>query len=75
MQTGKEKVSLQVCAQARRLDAWSVFKSLCHKHAWGLERDTEGDYVPLSSWGIIPACIEEFSCCPAGVAQWLSINL
>lgn len=32
----KEEVGLQVCAQAGCLDAWSVFKGLCHKHAWGL---------------------------------------
>lgn len=30
----EEEVGLQVCAQAGCLDAWSVFKGLCHKHAW-----------------------------------------
>lgn len=57
----EEKVGLQVCAQAGCLDAWSVFKGLCHKHAWGLERDTEGDYGPLSSWEIIPPALKNLA--------------
>lgn len=57
----EEEVGLQVCAQAGRLDPWSVFKGLCHKQAWGLERDTEDNCLPLNLSGIIPLCINEFS--------------
>lgn len=37
----KEEVCLQVCAQAGSLDAWRVFKGLCHKHACELEIDVK----------------------------------
>lgn len=57
----EEEVGLQIRAQARCLDAWSVFKGLCHKHAWELEKDTEDDHVPLSTSGIIPLSIKEFT--------------
>lgn len=45
----EEEVGLQVGAQAGRLDAWSVFKGLRHKHTWRLERDDEGAYVSLNT--------------------------
>lgn len=57
----EEEVGLQVCAQTGCLDAWSVLKSLCHKHAWGSEKDTEDDHEPSSPSGIIPLCIKEFT--------------
>lgn len=57
----KEEAGLQIGAQAGGLDAWGVFKGLRHKHAWGLERDTEDHHVPLSPSGIIPLCIKEFA--------------
>lgn len=50
----EEEVGLQVCAQAGRVDAWSVFKGLCHQHAWGLEGDND-DFLRPS--GMVSFCI------------------